>query len=390
MAEVQDDGNELKEPLNGEVTPSILVVDDNPLIVDVLKGLLRSQNYKVFTSTNGKEALEVLNQKKVDVIICDVMMPKMGGYELHEAVRKTPECSHIPFVFLTALDDKLEIEHGKEVGADDYICKPFEPRELLAVVKGKVSRALSLKAMSAQRYDNYRRRVIHTLSHEFRTPLVAINTGMELLIEHQSSLDSAKAKNLLDAVRRGGLRLEKLVNDFMVLQQMDAGVPRKFFETRAAAVSVTTLLDHYMLAKSGTFVSQGVQFKITDDTDGACVQIVESQIIECLDRLVSNAVKFSPSDRNVEIHAYSSDGEICLDIKDRGIGLDIDKLDEAIDVFGQINRDRLEQQGGGLGLPIASRYASINNGRLEFEPRKGGGSIVSIVLPQCRTSSSGT
>jgi CheY-like chemotaxis protein len=100
MSELKDDGNEQSETPKGEIAPSILVVDDNPLIVDVLKGLLRSQNYKVFTSTNGKEALEVLSQKKVDVIICDVMMPKMGGYELHEAVRKTPECSHIPFVLL--------------------------------------------------------------------------------------------------------------------------------------------------------------------------------------------------------------------------------------------------------------------------------------------------
>ena len=93
------------------------------------------QNYQVFTSTNGKEALDVLGNKKIDVIICDVMMPKMGGFELHEMVRKNPDCSHIPFVFLTALDDKADIEHGKEVGADDYLCKPFEPRELLAVVK---------------------------------------------------------------------------------------------------------------------------------------------------------------------------------------------------------------------------------------------------------------
>ena len=368
-------------PVDGGQPPCILVVDDNPLIVDVLKGLLRSQNYQVFTSKNGQEALDLLSQKKVDVIICDVMMPKMGGFELHEAVRKTPECSHIPFVFLTALDDKLDIEHGKEVGADDYLCKPFEPRELLAVIKGKVSRALSLKAMTEKKYDNYRRKVIHTLSHEFRTPLVAINTGMELLLDHQPKLDGDKAKNLLDAVRRGGLRLERLVNDFMILQQMDAGVPRRFFETRASKMTSQVLLDRYMQSKSGSYCSQGVEFKIVDDTEGAEVLIVESQIIECLERLVSNAVKFSPQDRTVELHAYLTHGEVCIDVKDRGIGLNIDKLDEAVDVFGQIDRERLEQQGGGLGLPIASRYAAINNGRLEFEPRKGGGSVVSLVFP---------
>jgi DNA-binding response OmpR family regulator len=364
---------------------AVLVVDDNPLILDVVRGLLRSQNYQVFTSKNGFEALDIIQSKQVDIIICDVMMPRMGGYELHDLVRQNPECTHVPFIFLTALDDRGEIAQGKGVGADDYLCKPFEPRELLAVVRGKIMRAQSIKAQSDKKYDNYRRRVIHTLSHEFRTPLVAINTGMELLMEHSKTLDPDKSKSLLDAVRRGGRRLEKLVSDFMVLQQMEAGVIKRVFDSRAARVAVPDLLYHYMQAKGCVYVDRGVKICVTDDSEGQCVKVVEPHIVDCIERVVSNAVKFSsvPSSSAVEvdIHAYVSQGEVSIDVKDRGIGLDPDKLDEAIDVFGQVNRERLEQQGGGLGLPIASRYAAVNQGRLEFEPRAGGGSIVSVVLP---------
>ena len=113
---------------------SVLVVDDNPLMVNVLKGLLGQEHYQVFTARNGEEALSVLGSKRVDVIVCDVMMPQMDGYELHQNIRNTPKFSHIPFVFLSALSDSSQVRRGKEAGADDYLAKPFDPQELVAVI----------------------------------------------------------------------------------------------------------------------------------------------------------------------------------------------------------------------------------------------------------------
>jgi CheY-like chemotaxis protein len=360
--------------------PSILVVDDNPLIVDVLVGLLRSQNYDVLSSCDGRQALELLQKRSIDVVICDVMMPNMGGYELYDAMRANPQYAHIPFVFLTALDDQKEIDHGKEVGADDYLCKPFEPEELLAVVKGRLARSKGLRELSERRFEEYRRRIIHTLSHEFRTPLVAVNAGVELLLEHQDVLDSDKAKHLLDAVKRGGARLEKLVSDFMILQQIEAGMAAKLFETRAVVCNLNTVMQGYMKVRQETFQSQGAQVQLIDNSQGMRVRIVESQILDCMDRLLSNAVKFSSTDMTVEVEL--SCGESCaqVQVRDRGIGFDMNKIREALNAFGQINREKLEQQGGGLGLAIASQYAAINGGRLEFKSRDGGGTVVTLVL----------
>jgi two-component system sensor histidine kinase/response regulator len=361
--------------------PSVLVVDDNPLIVDVVMGLLRSQNYCVFSSTNGREAWELIQSKCVDVVICDVMMPKMGGYELYETMRANPQYMHIPFVFLTALDDPKEIDRGKEVGADDYLCKPFEPEELLAVVKGKLQRSKALRELGDRRFDEYRRKIIHTLSHEFRTPLVAVNSGVELLLEHQDALGTDKARHLLDAVKRGGARLEKLVGDFMILQQIEAGLATKLFEARATEHSMGEVVESLVRSKQETYKAQGSVLLFVDHSHGARVRIVETQIVDCLDRLVSNAIKFSSQNPCVELELECSQESLRLAVKDRGIGLDLGKIKEALDVFGQINRDKLEQQGGGLGLAIASQYAAINQGRLEFESRKGGGTIVTLVLP---------
>jgi signal transduction histidine kinase len=361
--------------------PSVLVVDDNPLIVDVVKGLLRSQNYGVLSSSDGHEAWELIQQKCVDVVICDVMMPRMGGYELYATLRADPHYMHIPFVFLTALDDQKEVGRGKEVGADDYLCKPFEPEELLAVVKGKLQRSKALREQGDKRFEEYRRKIIHTLSHEFRTPLVAVNSGVELLLEHQEALGSDKARCLLDAVRRGGARLEKLVGDFMALQQIEAGFAAKLFEARATEFGFGKLVEGMVSARQESCKAQGIALLFADHSQGARVRIVEPQIVDCVDRLISNAIKFSSGNPCVELELDSSELSLRLAVKDRGIGLDLSKIKEALDVFGQINRAKLEQQGGGLGLAIASQYASINGGRLEFDSRNGGGTTVTLVLP---------
>jgi signal transduction histidine kinase len=126
--------------------------------------------------------------------------------------------------------------------------------------------------------------------------------------------------------------------------------------------------------------------QLQDLTDKSLqVQVYEPQVHDVLWRLVSNAIKFSPETREVELCVYGQEREVFLEIRDRGIGMNVAKVREAIDLFGQLDRDRLEQQGGGLGLAIASRYAAVNKGRLEFQDRVGGGTSVAFVLPILRS-----
>ncbi len=360
---------------------SILVVDDNPLIVNVVKSLLLSKNYHVFTSSHGSEALELLDKKSIDLIICDVMMPKMDGYALHQAIRSRQEFAHIPFVFLTALNDRGEIEKGHESGADEYLLKPFEPQDLLSIVKGKILRSHYLKNLSEERYDSYRKKVLHTLSHEFRTPLVAINTGTELLIDQQDNLDVKKMEGLLEAIRRGGLRLEKLVSDFMVMQQIEAGIATRVYESKVRAVPLAATVTQALRQQQDLIDEMKGQVTVSDRSKGTKVMVYDVQLFDVIGRVLSNALKFSPDSKLVEIMLYSEDSHGVIEIRDRGLGIDLSRLKEATDIFGQLDRDRLEQQGGGLGLAISSRYLAINKGKIDFERREGGGSIVRLMLP---------
>jgi len=118
----------------------ILVVDDNAELVEGVKITLEMEGYQVLTATDGVEALDILERTTPDLILADIMMPNMDGYELYERINSDPRWVQIPFVFLTAKTDKADILRGKEMGVDDYITKPFDPQDLIAVVRGRLKR----------------------------------------------------------------------------------------------------------------------------------------------------------------------------------------------------------------------------------------------------------
>lgn len=364
-----------------ETQGCILAVDDNPLVLDVVRALLQHHNFTVYTASDGEAALAALMHIPADLIICDIMMPRLDGFGLHAAVHANPSLSLIPFVFLSALGDQSEVLEGKAIGADDYLTKPFEPEELIAVVKGKLQRSKVLATRSEERFDSYRRKVVHVLSHEFRTPLVAINTGTELLLERRDSLDEKKTRDLLEAIQRGGQRLERLVTDFMLLQQIEAGVAERVFKSREQLVSVHSFFDDWV--NSVQIESKGWIVEARKLATEAFVIGHEPYLLDITNRLVSNAKKFSSIRKELTLGLVISEGEVILSVADRGVGIDATKIPEALGAFGQVNRETFEQQGSGLGLAIASRYAELFGGKITIAPREdtGGGTVAMVHLP---------
>lgn len=367
--------------ISGERAPSVLVVDNDPLIVALLTGLLSSKKYSVLKAYSGKEAVTIAQSHHVDLIICDISMSHMNGYEVWSRVRTEASGVEIPFVFMTSSSGVDGLPDIPEHGRVDFVSKPLDPQALLAAVTKIIEPTSSSDTVTRRDFDEYRLRVLRTLSHEFRTPLNAINVGIELLTEHQQSLDSERVASVLEAVRRGGQRLERLVKDFLILQQMEAGITHEVFSSHAAVLSAADLIERFMTHKIPTHLTKEVTFSVRDRSSGARVRVVESQIVDCLDRLVSNAIKFSEGIKDVEIDLDVEGREARFSVKDRGCGLPADNIEAACEIFTQLDRDVREQQGGGMGLAIARRYATAHKGRLEFAAREGGGAIVTLVLP---------
>jgi signal transduction histidine kinase len=154
------------------------------------------------------------------------------------------------------------------------------------------------------------------------------------------------------------------------------------FESRAAPRKVCDCVQQIINAELEGLRGQRFEVSYTDHSQGALVRVYEPQLHDILGRLFANAMKFSPNTKSLEIVTYVEENDVVIEVRDRGIGMDVRRVREAIDVFGQIDREKLEQQGGGLGLAIVSRFLAIAGGSVDFEQRSGGGTTVAVRLPR--------
>ena len=140
----------MKSATGVQPSASILIVDDQPEIVDNVALILDAEGYQALTANDGIEALHVLERQPVDLILADIAMPRLNGYQLYERVRQNPDWIAIPFMFLTARTLDSDIRYGKELGVDDYLTKPIQPEDLLSAVQGKLRRAQQLAQLLGQ------------------------------------------------------------------------------------------------------------------------------------------------------------------------------------------------------------------------------------------------
>lgn len=364
----------------------VLFIDDCEQLRAVVAEVLRSHGFDVVTASGAEEAFFQLQKETPDAVVCDIMMPDTDGFALHKSLKDHSDWCHIPFIFLSALCEPKDIQLGREHGCDEYLTKPFDPEELGAVIRGKVALAAVRKQQSENQFENYRRKIIHTLSHEFRTPLVAINTGTELLLERDQPQEEDQARKLLESIHRGGLRLQRLVEDFMCLQQIETGSAAKVADRLRRRVSVTRLakesIDHYAdLTQDRSLL---IEFRDeSKSSEKIFVEVYDAQIHNIIARLLSNAHKFAGSTVPAALIVRTTSESASLVVRDRGPGLPEGLVNNACELFGQLNREKLEQQGCGLGLSIANSYANYNRGRLLFHsPLEGRGLEVELKLPR--------
>lgn len=360
-----------------QLTGKVLLVDDNLELLDVTKEILEVHGHQVKAVSSAAEALQQIAREIPDVIICDIIMPERNGYEFRQEVMGNPDWCEIPFIFLTGLSSDEEIRMGKASGCDEYLTKPFDPDDLAAVVRGKLAVLKTRRKMAGVRMEGYRRRIIHTLSHEFRTPLVSINTGAELLLDQHGSMAGEQVSRLLQSILRGGQRLERLVDDFMLLQQIDLGhaehtceLYRQRFPLRGM---IETALDCF---RETTMGSDDIRVELVAPKEEILsklyIHVYDIQVINVIQRLLSNAVKFNGSDKPIRMYYGAEDGSAFVTICDNGpgIGGSENNITQARLPFHQLNREVYEQQGCGIGLTIAHYFTEINGGRLVLHNRE--------------------
>lgn len=361
---------------------TILIVEDDSALRQIISSILELEGYAVLEAENGESALSMLKEGAVHLILSDVNMPGMDGYELFEQVRAHAAWAQIPFIFLTGKDERQEIRHGMAMGADDYLTKPFEPDELLSAVKIRLKRSAESQAAIRTAHE-LRDTIIRTLSHELRTPMALIMGYGELLEYNVQDMSDEEFHQSLGALRRGSKRLMDTVESCLLLSKLKAGATADLFDVAPREMAEPDEQLIYILdAFKNQAAAQNVSLDLRPGSAGVTLAVNHESFVEIVNRLVDNAIKFSKKEGGrVVLTTRQEEGFWRLDVADEGVGIDSDQLPLLFVSFGQVDREKMEQQGCGLGLSIVQELVKLYGGRVAVESELGQGSCFTVLLP---------
>ena len=362
----------------------LLVVDDVQTNVLLLKALLGKEGYGILVANNGQEALEVIRNENPDLILLDVMMPGMDGFEVAERLKSEEFRCEIPIIFLTALDDTQSIVNGFKLGVGDFISKPFRKEELMVRIKHQ----LSLVAA---------RRIIEEKNEELRKT-IAGRDKMYSVIAHDLRSPMASMKMLLNTIMMS-VEKDKIDPDIFDMLEMSNKTSEEVFSlldnllkwTKSQLGKLTVIpqkLDISGLADGVVEVMNSVaEVKhiklIRTDHESFFVYVDIEMIKSILRNLISNAVKFSNPDSEIKVGIKAEDGKVIVSVTDSGKGIkkeDQHKLLKDSTHFTTYGTN--SEEGSGLGLLLCRDFARKNGGELWFESEENLGSVFRFSLPQ--------
>ena len=386
--------------MNNEIKkPKILMVDDSPLNLLAIDKVLDKVGAELLKAQSGNEALTLTLEHDFAVILLDVQMPGMDGYEVAEYLRKEEKTRYIPIIFITAIDrnEVYEIK-GYESGAVDFIFKPLNENILLSKVKIflqlyqqkeeliYVNRQLQssikkteLLAKDALIASKAKSEFLANMSHEIRTPMNAIIGFSDLLAEEELTDEQKRDINI---IRESGQNLLRLIDDILDFSKIEAGQ----LNTELIDCSLGKMLNSVGSLMRPKATEQGLAFEILEG-DGLPAQICSdsTRLQQCLINLIGNAIKFTEQGHvhvNISLEDKEGQAYIRFDIEDTGIGIPKSKRETIFDSFTQADGNTTRKFGGtGLGLTITKQLAELLGGQLSLTSEEGKGSVFSLTIP---------
>ena len=362
---------------------TILAIEDESSILNNILETLEIGGFNAKGAQSGLNGITLAQEILPDLIICDIMMPELDGYGVLMKIRDNPLTATIPFIFLTARAEKSDMRKGMQIGADDYITKPFTPQELLAAVDARLERQASLAEEYSRKLTDLRQSIIHTMPHELNTPLTGILGYGEMLMMDYDTIEPDQILMMAGMIVRSGKRLHRLVENYLLYAQIAVtmGDPKKVNRIRQNSDSDNTRTVIEQVAKKTAANAERVADLTLELTDTPA-QISEADLSKITEELISNAFKFSQLGTKVKIMGVSSSDSFMLCVADTGRGMTAEQL-KNIGAYSQFERKLYEQQGSGLGLIISKRLTELHGGKFTIEsvPNKGTRVCVEFLLP---------
>ncbi len=366
------------------VKPKILIVDDLPVVRMNVSLLLRLEGYEVIEARDGEEGLQKALSEHPDLIITDISMPRRSGLDLLRAIRQTKTMATVPVILLTAHGEREDVRRGMEMGADDYITKPFKNYELVRAVKRLLERHQLLQRQVEEKLEYIRDVVFYALPHEFRTALNGIK-GYAKLMAQASKQDAAfqcdEIQEIGTEILQASQRLERLMENLLTYAQLraveqDEALKQQMRQEVTYQVQEVVGDTAMMVARQYNRESD-LQLSLTCAVP---IAIGYRHWQKILFEVLDNAFKFSPSGTAVEVADIRDREYYGVIIRDHGEGMPVEQRRQ-IGAFVQFGRKEREQQGLGLGLAITLLLLDFHRGRLELEDTPGGGTTVKLWVP---------
>ncbi len=366
---------------------NILVIEDEPDIRESIDEMLGYEGMAVITADNGDLGVRLAREFLPDLIICDIMLPGLNGYNVLTTLRNDPLTANIPFIFLTAKADRPSMRYGMELGADDYLTKPFTSDELIAAIRTRLEKKARLVDEYANQAKDLRLSLLHTLPHELRTPLVGIIGGAEMLLSAGASLDQETITSMADMILHSGKRLQRQIENYLLYAQLEIikTDPDRLEALRRAETDYLAALVTAAATAKAALVGR-VEDLVLNVQESA-VSLSAANLKKIVEELVDNAFKFSEPGKRVTVSGEAStrDSSYMLIVSDNGRGMTVDQIKQ-VGAFVQFGRKLYEQQGSGLGLAIARQLAEFHGGELHIRSELERGTRVHVTLPVPRPS----
>jgi len=343
-------------------SPTVLLIDDDRSLLLGLEAILKRSGYHVLTATNGDDGLYLAEQHRPDVIVCDVMMPPPNGLEVRRALARKPYLAPTPFIFLTARVSQADKVYGIDLGADDYITKPFDREELLARIRSVLRRAETSRRQgyveAEAQLQELRRVISRIVSQKLRTPATRVLLAMDAMLNDKFAGDSAKQRAFVQMALDNAYRLNSLIEDLITLNDIDQG---KLSQVRQV---VDLQRDFHDPIQRCLKRWEERQLEVSTEVEpGVVIYAPVAGFRQSVVHLVDNACKFSPTGGRVRIQLQSIDQGGCVfTVSDQGPGIPAALREKVFERYFQAGQDESQNEGLGVGLTIARAFARALGG----------------------------